>query len=290
MGDTQLDYEGVFRFQHFLHRRYGMPLNGDRQEKKETPEKILPFFRDLVSRDLSSHVCVDLGDIAAANFCSVEEKDGGLVVFISGEDDFEIGNIRLVPERMEVVMDPDPRKSYAAVFRTPKQCIEEVHGAQAFSIDKRMNCVLFYPHNSLLMEKAYKEKVLVDLGVQFSPQEYKLVPYDARTNWHHTILDHVVDKVVGGLARHYLHAKIQGVDVSDGVPVRGSDERLLSETNHPTVSFDIQRSHGMKKARVERTVQLLLEKHVPFPAEIFSQAVPKRLTKVSILFDFPELC
>ncbi len=289
MGNTQLDYEGVFRFQHFLYRRYGMPLNGDRQEKTETPEKILPFFHELVSRGLNSHVCVDLGDIAAADFCKVEEHGGSLDVFISGESDYEIGNIRLVPERMEVVMDPDPRKSYVAVFRTPKNGIEEVHGDQAFAIDKRVNCMLFYPHNSLLMKKAYKEKVFVDLGVQFSAQEYKSVPYDSG-NWYHAIFDRVVDKVIGGLARHYLHAKIQGVDVSEGVPMRGSGERLLSETDHPTVSFEIQRSRGMKKARVERTVQLLLEKHVPFHAEIFSQTMPKRLTKVSILFDFPKRC
>ncbi len=287
MGDIPMDYEGVFRFQHFLHRRYGMPLNGDRQEEPETPEKVSSFFRELVSRNLSSHMCVDLGDIAAANFCSVEEKNESLVVFISSEDDFEIGNIRLVPERMEVVIDPDPRKSYAAVFRTPKKSIEEVRGEQAFAIDGRVNCMLLYPHNSLLMEKAYKEKVLVDLGVQFSPRAYTLVPYDAGTDWHRVILDRVKDKVIFGLAKHYRHARIKAIDTLNGVPMRGSGEKLHRETNYAAVSFDIHRSRGMKKAQVEKTAQLLLEKHIPFHYEIFSNSEPNRITKVSILLELP---
>ncbi len=286
MGEIPIDYDGVFRFQRFLHSLYGMPLNGS-QERPKSPGKASSFFRELVSRGLSSNVCVDLGDIAAADFCSVEEKNGGLDVYIAGDSDCEIGSVRIVPKRLEVIIDPDPRKSYAAIFRAPKKAIEEVHGDQAFAIDKKVNCMLLYPHGSLLMEKAYKEKVLVDLGVQFSPQDYKLVAYENGIDWHSAILDRVVDKVIFGLAKHYKHARVRAVDTLLGVPVRGSGEKLYNESNSAVVSFDIHRSRGMKKQYVEKTIQLLLEKFIPFHCEILSNSMPNRITKVSILFELP---
>ncbi len=281
-------YDGVFKFQQFLHRRYSMPLNGEREGKMESPSTLASFFHQLDAHKLGDLMCVDLGNIVAADFAGAALDSNRLMV--SGSlscDDGRASRVSMVPARMEVYIDPDPRKSCAALYPKPGTLVAESTPGRLALDDQ---CLLFYPHNSMLMQGAHRGRVLSELGVTYAGELYSQ-DQPSYEDWLDAIWKRIDDYVIEELVGKYRHMRHNTVEKIAAAPVRYSKGKLFTETNYATVSFKMQRSPNLRIKNVESYLQELFSNALPFHAEIMcraNQSQRKPLLKVSVLLELPE--
>ncbi len=295
MGDLSKRYEGVFEFQRLLYSQYKMPKGADHTEALHDPNAIFDFFERLKDSKVDQWLYADIGEIVTLDFHSMERENQRLRLYASsGRDTEGFVSLSFVPQRLEMSIRRDPRKSCAALFLKPGTVVEE--WVKDSSLEKLLqvrtaeNYLLVYPTNSLLIKEYYRSQVLPDLGVAaYDSYDPGAVPFPNRqSGWVRAIIHRIEEKVIGKLKGSYCK-RVSYVHGFTGRPARNSNGEVFHETGSPVVSFKMKHSREMVKG-IEGHMRQLLDEFVPFDTYVFSQPVKptSHHMRFSIMFELPE--
>ncbi|HLF54320.1 MAG TPA: hypothetical protein VI612_01200 [Candidatus Nanoarchaeia archaeon] len=267
-----MEYDGLFDFQLCLYKMFGKPVNGDPKIVQLPSEKVAEFCSSV--KRVGSNVCFDVGGAASQSIDEVLSHESRVLML--GRRGADYLESVFVPDGVQVIIDKDPRESYALVHCRPSS--NEYRIGMKERAVRGSNDITIYPNGSSLMARTASSAVpfqnffcddLMDM-----------------------VFARVMSKVVPGLRRYYCHAKIsKDDDVSmDAVaPVEWRAEEYVTGTNFGSVSFCVERSHGMKNKKLEAGIKMFFGKDLPFPVYVWCMAVPNRarLVDVSVLVEIP---
>jgi len=270
------NYKGVLDFQLFLLKEYGMPQKPVPLRSKETVAK---FFNGTDKWHLNDLLCAEIVDdraeadidpVVLPNFAGVNFKNNQISIYGVGESDIGDSTIlTFVPEKLEIIIDSDPRKSYAVLLPDKKHnmTVQEPRGME---YSYRMNGVLFYPQKSKLMSNVHKAEILNAYGWSSAEPSYmNPIPFDdSNEEWFKAIEERVQTGVLDRLKKHYSGARILPAKISDLASV-DLDKREECIADNPVIYFRLIRSKGMKEENVKSLTLKLLHEVLPFPMQIW---------------------
>jgi len=132
--------EDAIGFQLFLLKSNGWINDGKRHSRTILPGSELTAYLKRIAD--SGKACVDAGDEGAPYFKDVADKGGYLKLFGSSDGKDPDSPIAIVPEKLEILLFPDPRRSYVTLVNNPLGMLPK----EEFENEVHMP-VLFYPIN-----------------------------------------------------------------------------------------------------------------------------------------------
>jgi len=279
-----MDFTGVFDFQLFLYQEKGWPKDSVTKWKVGKPEKMSDFLSRMLSSGLKERICIDMGDLGAASFEGVAYEREKLVIQTSGDsdvDDFE--RLRMSPEKLEIIVDKDPRLSYLAL--NPEYGIE----IDGLPKNKR-RFALFYPHGSLLMTKKYRTNVLASHGLGELRFEDTPIPDSFSKGYLENILKRINTKVFPRLKKHYGNqAAAYGLTLNGySTPEEFSRGKVQAVADEALMTFYMDVTKKMKKRDVEMWIEKFFTDELPFPVEALGDRMTEKRMVVRLLAEIPE--
>jgi len=277
------DYKAVLDAQCSLLERYGLRKSSEQQVEPVHLYELVNLLS--YDREVGRAWHVDAGGRAGTVLSGVEHVGSRMSFFGCTDSDID-GRTRIdvVPDRAFVVVAPDPRESFAALFNRP----ESYHGGivdkgGVVTVDGKQ-CVLFYPDASLLRASAHKHFALEALCLYEPPEPKYVGERPSEKLWLESVKDYVCRTVVEGVRDEFSSAKLSGFDFDSVAPRQGGG---VTYTNFPIVRFRVK---GVKRQNLERVascIDLVFEKSVPFP-HWFDYDVNKKKLHASVMLELPE--
>lgn len=268
-----MEYDGLFDFQLCLYKMFGRHESSDPKIVQLPPNQVPAFFTKV--KNFGGNICFEVDGVASRSIDEVLSH--GSRVLMLGRSGSDYLESVFVPEGLQVIIDEDPRESYALVHCRPKtnECRVGMKEAPVLGPDH----VLVYPNGSSLMASTR-----VPAGISFrGPFTDDLMDM---------VFARIANTVVPGLRRYYRYAKIskdEDISMRAIVPVEWLADEYVTGTKFGSVSFQIERSHGMKNKNLEKGIGLFFGKDLPFPVYVWCRPLPNRarIVDVSVLVEIP---
>jgi len=132
--------EDAIEFQLFLLKSNGWLNDGKRHSRVILPGSELAAYLKRIADFGKS--CVDAGEAGAPYFKGVEDHGGYLKIFGSCDGKEPDNPIAIVPEKLQILLSPDPRLSYVTLVNNPLGVLPKEEFDNEVHIP-----VLFYPIN-----------------------------------------------------------------------------------------------------------------------------------------------
>lgn len=270
------NYKAVLDFQLFLQKEYGLSQLSLGFKSKE---KFANFFMALDKRHLNDLLCAEIVDdrveadidpVVLPNFAGADFKNNQISIYGVGESDIgDSTTITFVPEKLEIKIDADPRKSYAVLLPDKRHNITvEEHRGMAYSY--RMNGVLFYPQRSKLMSNVHKAEILKTYGWSSAEPSYmNPIPFDeSNEEWFKAIEERVQTGVIDRLKKHYSGARILQARISE-IAAADLDRGADCVADNAVINFRVIRTKGMNEENLKGLALSLLHEVLPFPMQVW---------------------
>jgi len=278
-----MDFNGVFDFQLFLYEQLGWPNDDVNKWKVKKPEIQFSFLDKLRENDLSKRLCIDIGNTAAGSFDSIEYKNDQLSIFTGGDSDVEgFQKLSMMPEKLEIIVDRDPRLSYLAL--NPEFHME----IDGFPQSKK-KCALIYPHGSLLMTKKYRANVLANHGLGEECFEDTPIPDDFSLGYLKAIVARMHSNVLPRLRRHYgSKVSTYGMSIERASPEEFSNGKIRTTGDEVVIAFYMDVSKKMKNADIEHWMEKFFISELPFNVYAYCERMAAERLSVRLLANIPE--
>ncbi len=271
-----VNYNDVLDFQCVLRSRYGLPKNG-KEHKFPVPTTELTDFLQVAVEE-RGQVLFNVNRKEPLFLDSIENDDKHLTLYGSiGSDNGRFERLKVAPDRAYIVVDADPRESFAVLFN---------RSLEPAGVPENGNkeCVMFYPRGSMLSYEQHRGRMLEYLCMYDDVPSESFVMFDPeRQDLGRAVLKRVQQRVIPAIRKkfslHCSEAELNALARIDGSYVR---------TDFPDISFSVKRVKTGISDRFAAGVDQVFADNLPFYHRTFYEWTGKRKLKVSVMVELPE--